>query len=58
MDYSKSGGSSGAKSAPRPKRMNTKGAPKAAGTQTGKESGKAALLNRMKAAAAAKSDKP
>lgn len=47
MDYSKSGGASGAKSAPRPKRMTVKGAPKA----EDKAAEKAALLERMKAAA-------
>ncbi|MCB6178523.1 hypothetical protein LHP98_10305 [Rhodobacter sp. Har01] len=44
MNYSKSGGASTAKPGPRPKRMNSKGAPPA------KADDKAALLARMKAA--------
>ena len=52
MDYSKSGSANAAKFAPRPKRKDIKGAPQAADTD------KAELLARMKAAAAAKSEKP
>ena len=52
MDYSKSGSANAAKFAPRPKRKDIKGAPQAADTD------KADLLARMKAAAAAKSEKP
>jgi len=52
MNYGKSGNPKAMKSTPRPKRMTTKGAPKGAGDD------KAALLARMKAAAAAKADGP
>ena len=51
MDYSKSGNPKALKAAPRPKRMTTKGAPKAGAED------KATLLARLKAAAAAKADK-
>lgn len=46
MDYSKSGSVNGLKQGPRAKRMTTKGAP------APKAGDKAALLERMKAAAA------
>ncbi|MFZ1467713.1 MAG: hypothetical protein WAT09_01925 [Paracoccaceae bacterium] len=52
MDYSKSGSANAAKFAPRPKRKDSKGAPQSADTD------KAELLARMKAAAAAKTEKP
>jgi hypothetical protein len=53
MDYAKSGNAAAAKAAPRSKRAGLKGAPKA----DDKAAEKAALLARMKAAAAAKPPK-
>jgi hypothetical protein len=50
MDYSKSGSANGLKQGPRAKRMTTKGAPTPKGDDKGND--KAALLERMKAAAA------
>lgn len=51
MDYSKSGGANTAKNSPKPKRGAQKGAPKADAVD------KSTLLERMKAAAAAKQGK-
>lgn len=52
MDYSKSGGANAAKTSPKSKRGAQKGAPKVDAQD------KTALLARMKAAAAAKPQKP